>query len=1051
MASPHETQLLQVLADTQSSADGPRRQAEHYLQTAQNDPAFPSTLAVIASHGTIASELRQAALLNLKNFVSGNWTGVDDNGMPTVQIEEGAKGEIRARMLELATSDVDTRKIKGAASMVVSKIANVDYPDQWPDLLPTILHIIQTGTDLQLHGSLKVLADVVEDSLSEDQFFSVARDIVNTVYGVAVNDARKGSLRALAVSVFRGTFDIMDMVKEEHGTEVRAFAEEVLESWTPFFLAVMKQPLPTPPKDGEEDGPVDQQWRGVISLKLQVIKTLMKIRSVFPQLLLPQSTVLFSATWEELTTVQSLHQEMYVDNDMQGRMEDADNLPYTLDFLVLEELDFLQSCLRAPPVQKELEAQLQANASVAATPWVIDVMKLAVNYAQIPKEEEELWDIDVNLFLAEETSVTTQYTLRMACGDLLIKLGEWLSLGALEGLAAYTQMIFSSDAATWRIRESVLFLLTQLTNDFLDVGTEIPPEVTGSFLPFIDYSINREEEHLLRARGFLVAGILVQSLPDVALGLLDRTVRAVNSDGTEVVRVSCIKSLQGFIKAHTVPADRQITIVASISEFLYSKDLTELEVADDLLVTLVESLRAAIQMDTRIALSNESGALDLLFVLAKHGASNFQMTMLVTETFEDIVASFADSEAFTALCTKVLPSLTGAFDVGTMTDDDPLVELATELLSILTENGSEPLPPGFVGAALPKLNRLLMTTTEGGILRPGVEAVKYMLMHDHQQVLAWHDESNRSGLEVCLIIIDRLLGPTMEDNAASEVGGLAAELVEKAGSERLGPYLEQLLKAVATRLTTAEASPFIQSLILVFARLSLVGAHDVVEFLNQIQINGQSGLQVVLSKWLEHSVNFAGYDEIRQNVLALSKIFSLNDQRVAQTLVKGDLIIPTSNRIMTRSKAKLSKDGPYFAPPPQLTRRPDPDQYTMIPASLKIIKVLIEELLSASGHQNSATAAAAADFADEEGDDDSWEDVPNVLDLGLSATKADLMAFGEGRGGGSLVRDRDDETQAYLTEFFVKAGRENLAGFNQLYEALSGEEKVKLQELAQGA
>jgi hypothetical protein len=145
-----------------------------------------------------------------------------------------------------------------------------------------------------------------------------------------------------------------------------------------------------------------------------------------------------------------------------------------------------------------------------------------------------------------------------------------------------------------------------------------------------------------------------------------------------------------------------------------------------------------------------------------------------------------------------------------------------------------------------------------------VESIKFMLRHDHQQIFEWHDETNRSGLEVCLVIIDRLLGPSMEDNAASEVGGLAAELVEKAGQERLGPFLPQLLQAVASRLATAEAAPFIQSLILVFARLSLVGAHDVVEFLTQIQINGQSGLQVVISKWLEHSISFAGYDEIRQ-------------------------------------------------------------------------------------------------------------------------------------------------------------------------------------------
>ncbi len=49
------------------------------------------------------------------------------------------------------------------------------------------------------------------------------------------------------------------------------------------------------------------------------------------------------------------------------------------------------------------------------------------------------------------------------------------------------------------------------------------------------------------------------------------------------------------------------------------------------------------------------------------------------------------------------------------------------------------------------------------------------------------------------------------------------------------------------------------------------------------------------------------------------------------------------------------------------------------------------------------------------------------------------------------MRQRDDETQAYLTEFLIRAGRENIAGFNELYEALSNEEKTKLQELAQGA
>lgn len=141
-----------------------------------------------------------------------------------------------------------------------------------------------------------------------------------------------------------------------------------------------------------------------------------------------------------------------------------------------------------------------------------------------------------------------------------------------------------------------------------------------------------------------------------------------------------------------------------------------------------------------------------------------------------------------------------------------------------------------------------------------------MIQHDGPQAFDWHDSAtHKSGLEITLLIIDRLLNPAIvDDNAASEVGGLAAEVVEKAGAERLGPYLGQLLSAVAGRLKSAEQVQFIQSLILVFARLALTNTTEVVDFLAQVQIGGDNGLQVVMTKWLENSINFAGYEEIRQ-------------------------------------------------------------------------------------------------------------------------------------------------------------------------------------------
>ena len=52
----------------------------------------------------------------------------------------------------------------------------------------------------------------------------------------------------------------------------------------------------------------------------------MRIRSVFPALLSPQSPVLFEATWSELSSLQAAYRQMYIEEERQSRLEDADGL-----------------------------------------------------------------------------------------------------------------------------------------------------------------------------------------------------------------------------------------------------------------------------------------------------------------------------------------------------------------------------------------------------------------------------------------------------------------------------------------------------------------------------------------------------------------------------------------------------------------------------------------------------------------------------------------------------------------------------------------------------
>ncbi|KAF1964897.1 ARM repeat-containing protein [Bimuria novae-zelandiae CBS 107.79] len=1028
-----EDQLVQLLSATQTAQEGPRKQAEQQLQSLYTHQDFPIALVEIARHESVSLNIRQAALLYLKQVVLAGWSDSLEEFKGTFIIADPVKDKVRQQLLELATTDQLDRKLKTAASLVVSRIAGCDFPEQWPDLLSKLLSVIPTASDGQLHGALKVLDGLVEDSFNETQFFAVAKQLITVVYDIAINDARKPTLRALACSVFRKTLDILEMVLEDHKAEIKSFADEVLQEWIPFFIDIMKSRLPIPPTEEEEveDAPNAEAYRGMVALKLQVVKVLMRIRSIFPAVLSPQTPVLFQATWEELVSLQGAYHQMYIIEERQSRLEDTDGLPYTLDFLVLEELDFMQACLRAPPVRAELEQQLQ-KATDATSTWVFEVMKLAVAYAQITTEEEGLWNFDVNIFLSEETSVTANYTSRTACGDLVIKLGEWLTEPTLQGLLAYARALYSS-AEDWKAREAALYVLSQVLSDFQDVDKSISPDVATGFIEFINSAI-QQEDIFLRARGYLVAGSLVKTsgntLLQYAPAFLDACLKAIATDDSEVVQVSCIRSLQYYLQAlpREIMVPLQQNIVTAISNYLHTQDVQILADSDDLMVTLVETLRDAILLDTTICVTGSG--LDLLFTVATHGANNFQLTMLVNETFEDVAQAIASmgGDAYVHLCKKVLPSLTGAFDVANLTEEDALMNLAADLLVLLAEYGPEPLPPGFVSTTMPKVARILLHSEDEELLKSATTAVKNIISHDHQQIFEWRNDEGKHGLEVVLQIIARLLSPDVNDNAAGEVGALAAEFVEKAGHERLGPYLEELLRTVAARLGSATQAQFIQSLTLVFARLSLNHASEVVEFLANQNIDGQNGLQVVLAKWLENSINFAGYDEIRQNVIALSKLYDLKDPRLQAIHVKGELIPNTDGRIMTRSRA-----------------REKPDQWTIVPATLKILKVLIVELQSASG--TGLDPAAAADLAEEgSNDDDDWEDEPNpFLDLGAGFTKEQLMAYAADDAPG-MGRQKDDETQAFLVDFFKRAA--TTQGFAEEFAALTEEEQRRLQESA---
>lgn len=159
---------------------------------------------------------------------------------------------------------------------MVSKIASADFPDHWPELFPQLVSVLNSASsDAAVQGSLRVLYELVDSGLSDEQFFGVASDLVNSLQNVTVKRGSNPVVQAMALRVLGSCFDNLEQVlATEHATAVKAFLNESMRAWMPFFIDTLKLSLPAVSQGDFENAASNaiSKWKGVIAVKIQVIQ-----------------------------------------------------------------------------------------------------------------------------------------------------------------------------------------------------------------------------------------------------------------------------------------------------------------------------------------------------------------------------------------------------------------------------------------------------------------------------------------------------------------------------------------------------------------------------------------------------------------------------------------------------------------------------------------------------------------------------------------------------------------------------------------------------------
>ncbi|CAO3687345.1 unnamed protein product [Umbelopsis vinacea] len=188
MADPRG-QLLAVLHNAASQQPEKLKGAQQQLKQWETLPIF------MLHFNSLPINIRFVAGLYLKNGIDAYWRKTAKNA---IRPEERA--QIRSRLL--TSLNEENKQLAVANSVLISKIARHDYPQDWPDLLHNLLHVIQTtasapdaSSQLLRARSLHVLNLVIKALCSKTlaparrQFQQIAPDLFRSIASIYVSIA----------------------------------------------------------------------------------------------------------------------------------------------------------------------------------------------------------------------------------------------------------------------------------------------------------------------------------------------------------------------------------------------------------------------------------------------------------------------------------------------------------------------------------------------------------------------------------------------------------------------------------------------------------------------------------------------------------------------------------------------------------------------------------------------------------------------------------------------------------------------------------------------
>ncbi|KAF7136635.1 hypothetical protein RHSIM_Rhsim08G0040600 [Rhododendron simsii] len=1100
MVDQDQQWLINCLNATLDINHNVRSFAEASLHQASLQPGFGSALAKVAANRELSSGLRQISFIHiartrifsiffiyfvpyltsfylaavlLKQFIKKHWEEEEETfEHPVVSSEE--KAAIRG--LLLLSLDDSHRKICTAVSMAVASIAHYDWPEDWLDLLPLLLKLINDQTSMNgVHGALRCLA-----LLSGDLDDTVVPKLVPVLFPclhtiVSSPQIYDKILRAKALSIVHSCSSVLGVMSGVYKTETSALMSPMVQTWMEQFSIILEHPV-------HSDDPDD--W----SIRMEN----------FPSLTETQFRVVVGPLWQTFVSSLRVYEQASIEgaeDPYEGRY-DSDGAEQSLESFVIQSkgVTVTAKSLRCFPlfnlegeqcsikrVKHEVEGinhgyvmvqrisvvavlfgQQGINEGWLCVPEAVigdlfellltivgssKLVKVVANnikelayytiaFLQITEHQVHTWSLDANQYVADEDDNT--YSCRVSGALLLEEVVSFCGTEAINAIvdAAKTQFVNSQQAkvagsaAWWRIREAILFALSSLSDQLLEAEVSGHTKADlGNLLEQIiaeDMGSGVHEYPFLFARVFSSIAKFSSMLSHVVVEhFLLAAISAIGMDVPPLVKVGACRAL-----CHLLPDANKGMLQPHIMGLFSSLANLLNQASDETMHLVLETLQTAIGAGHEASVSIEPVISPIILNMWVSHVSDPFISIDAVEVLEAIKNS---PGCIQPLVSRVLPFV-GPIMNKPQQQSDGFVAGALDLVTMLLKNAPTDVVKAVYDTCFDSAMRIVLQTDDHSELQNATECLAYFLSGAKQEVLAWGGDPGFT-MRSLLDVASRLLDPDLESSGSLFVGSYILQLILHLPSQ-MAPHIKDLVAALVRRLQSSKIAGLRSSLLLIFARLVHISTPHVVQFIDlliSVPAEGHDNSFVyVMSEWTKQQGEIQGSYQIKVTTTALALLLSTRHVELGKITVQGHLIKSTAG-ITTRSKAKLA-----------------PDQWTSMSLPAKILALLtdalieIQEQVLGGGDEDSdwEEAQAGDAEADQEllysvGDTSYSRPSYEYLDAMAKAIDEDEVDGDEDESLHSADPLNEINLANYLFDFIVKFSQTDRPLFDHLCQSLT--------------